>query len=796
MLALRRLRCLLHSIPVYQTRHLRTRPRPIPTYTKQWNPTLSNPSRPPKTTTKSPEPDELDKSDEPDELDELPQTTLEQLEQSPPDGAGNELQPVTDRHSQPEDVVIRIKGCSLRVAHAIKRLEYLLNRADSKDDLDPALRAPLWNAYLVALKYKVSLPKHLPRRACNILWRSQYADGLDDSSRKTHLVKLDRDLATAQAFPVAGQVAYRIEQKFMAGMQERALEMWAASRDNFATAPDYLDTGVRLYGLAGHPDQAHGIMDYLFRSNPTWNPSVMSVVLRAYTSKHSEQHLEKARAVYIALKQRMGTEITIKTYDSCMIGFLEARSLPDAKQVFEDMARTGWVEAKESRSHVAAVIRKLNLLYALGTDISSMSSIALSAITVLPTAYHGHVFSDWMKSAMVAKAPQAAAQILDLMIQRGYQPETDDFNRLLTTLFRTKEPENLLKAEDIGWKMIEEARQSTMPTERHPSGSRVDAIANKLQNASVLDANPGSSLPPANPSTFALIMRHHASNSQWEHVDYLIRQLKLADVKINTPILNVLLDIKCQKGLFSEVWQVYKSLTDNSGEGGGTVFPDGQTIRILWRTLRLALSDPANREDTSLPTPRELLRETLDWWILVRQRPDFERFRQGLASDLMGAVTKLVLHSFSYAQDLPGTLVALHFLNQKFKIQFTRETAVIVFRQLAWKAMHNETESVRRQFGRSQNHARTMQKLSQTYEHLARRRLRRMKITMYMLQSHNREQRSELELEMISEFIRVSLLVDFAPETVENLISSAAEAAGVPYIYTGDMDVFDLIDYL
>ena len=43
MLALRRPRCVLHPVPASQTRQLRSQPRPIPKYTRQWDPTLHNP---------------------------------------------------------------------------------------------------------------------------------------------------------------------------------------------------------------------------------------------------------------------------------------------------------------------------------------------------------------------------------------------------------------------------------------------------------------------------------------------------------------------------------------------------------------------------------------------------------------------------------------------------------------------------------------------------------------------------------------------------------------------------------
>lgn len=212
----------------------------------------------------------------------------------------------------------------------------------------------------------------------------------------------------------------------------------------------------------------------------------------------------------------------------------------------------------------------------------------------------------------------------------------------------------------------------------------------------------------------------------------------------------------------------------------------------------MALSDPANREDPDLPTPRKLLRETVDWWKLVCQRPDADRFLQGLAADNKGAITNLMLHSFSFAQDLSGSLVALHVLRHKFSIYPTRDAARTILRQHAWEAMHDETESVRIKFGLSNNHARNMQRQLHTYERLLSRRLWRLKITEQTLQGYTPEQLGDLELNMISEFVRFALMSHphYSPQTVELLIKGAANAAGVPYIPTGDLNVFDMMDGL
>jgi hypothetical protein len=589
---------------------------------------------------------------------------------------------------------------------------------------------------------------------------------------------------------MAGQVAYHIERRFMAGKELQALEEWEAKRSEFATMPEYLDVGIRLHALAGYPDKARAIMDYLLLLEPDWDPTVMLAVFRAYTSSDLDQHHEEARQLYHVIKASFGSKAAVELYDACMVGFLEARSLPGAKEVFRDMVRGGILATEGSIMDIDGVLKRLNLLYALGTNISSMTSIAIDAITVLPVAYHGHVFGDWMKSAVVEKAPQAAAQILDMMIQRNYEPEAFHFNMLLRALLRTKDTENILKAENIGWKMIEEARLAMQKRRPEPQ-SRERAIDKKLKDVSVLDNNPAIAVPAASVSTFALIMRHHAQNLQWEHVDYLARQLKLASIEPNCTIMNVLMDNKCRQGKHIEAWQIYKSLTD-SRDSPVTIFPDGESIRCLWKILRIALADPANKDDANLPKPRELLRETIDWWTLCHMRYDADRFLQGLAAADRGAITGLILHCFSYSRDLAGSLVALHVLRHKFNIYPTQKVVDILQRQLAWVDMSEETESARIQFGFSKSNATNLARTHQLYNYLRERRFQDLEITPDTIEKHSPEYMGDLELNVISEFIRFNLLTKHPPEVVELMIDAARRAVGVPDLPTGDVSVLDM----
>ncbi|KAF3046431.1 hypothetical protein E8E12_008754 [Didymella heteroderae] len=678
-----------------------------------------------------------------------------------------------DGHKQhepggPELIQIDCSGCSEEVRFLLGRLQYLLNLANDRTHLARNLQAPLWKAY------KYMEWTNMPRRHIRLT-------ELYDELVKTRRFDLD----------LAGQVAYRLEQKYMAGSQQEALELWKGFRHQYPESPEFLDTGARLYALEGSPDQAREIMDQLLALEPDWHVSVMLVVFRAYTSSQREQHLEEARRMYKAIKTKIGDHGSIETYDNCLLGFLEARSLPDARQVFRDMVEAGHLNYTGSEHQIREVLRRLTRLHALATGISSMSAVALDAIAVLPVAYHGHIFSDWMKYTYLQDSPQVVAQILDLMIERGYQPEAVHFEFLLRALFRTQEPDDVLKAESIGWKMVEEARLSSTLADRSAPETRVLAIKEKLDTASVLDPNSPVRAPAAKSSTFALLMSHHAERFQWEHVDFLTRQLREANVAPDCTIMKVLINNKIRQGQFTEAWQIYKTLTgDETHEG--SIFPDGESIRCLWKMLQLATNDSANQESLDLPTPRHLLRETMDWWRLVRQRPDAGRFARGLIGLSGNEAHRLLLHCFNQYHDLAGALVALHVLRMEFNVYPTPEDAIRLRKQIAWVSLHDQTDSARRQFSLSKNNARNLERLKYTYERIRSRKLKELYAWGGTEFPMTEADAGDFELEVISVFVRVILLGSREPEAVELMIQDAQRAIGVSDLPTGDASAFDL----
>ncbi|KAJ4287972.1 hypothetical protein N0V90_011987 [Kalmusia sp. IMI 367209] len=766
LLQLRRINRLRHPLHPSHARSLTTLPRATATYIKRWDPTRHSP--------------QLKILSAPQDA---PRKDLRKVERA-------QLQ-----HSQGHEVFLK-KTRNEDGSSCIALLNKLLQLGDTQSP-KPGLHLRLWKVYSQAKAQCSELVHAIPDQAWDILWRTQDAGALSVERKALRLRELGKDMFSRERYEAVGQRVQYLDGLFLSGHEEQALKEWEEDHEGANNLPrhdykpEHLQLGARMYALSGNPDRAREVMEELFELYPSWNLSIMKVVFRAHTETISTWHHDLAKGMYLKMKERMGKELTLNDYDSFFVGFLEARHLAHSKMVFRDMIKGKYLGCSSHPKDIEEVLKRLHMLSRLGTNIAKMTSIGLQAITTLPPPYHSHVYRHWMKAAVVKDAPEAAAQILDMMFSRGCQPETVHFNLLLKALMRTKLNHHVSKAEDIAWRMIEEVRKSGAV--KSPNGSASDFISKWVHERQhmVPDNEVLRDVPKANVITFALMMQHHADRLQWEHVDYLARQLKENGIQPNAALMNVLMDKACRQGKFSEAWKIYKALTDVP-VGARGVFPDGASIRCLWKTLRLALGDHATRNDPALPRPRELLAETVQWWKLCRCRHDAESFRVGLAANDHGALSSLMMHCFSYSQDLAGSLVSLHILRKMFDILPSDKALATLQKHAAWVDMHREAPNARYHFYHSGVNKNTIEKLGRVYYILMERRFQRMGITGDDYAQLNEEEIADIGLNLLSEFVRVIMKRSHAPEVVEIMITEAKREVGVLDMSTGDLDAFNV----
>ncbi|PVI08215.1 hypothetical protein DM02DRAFT_666179 [Periconia macrospinosa] len=764
-------------------RSFNTRPKPLPLHVETWDPTRHK-SLPPPT---SPSDKELRLRDE-----------RRRERKRLCDGTYSKF--VDSRQiSSMENLNI--------VQYFIKRLQMRASQRGSKERL--------WRAYKRAKEGNADLRLALTNRAWDLLSISQ-----DTEERR---IEVFEDMIEATrleaAKPEAAQLAAEsrvavLEQMVLQGEQADALREWEHDRseDQYLLridhTPDHLELGVKLYALAGNANQARETMEELFELYPERekNLPIMMHLFRVLADTDSEEHHEEAWNIYQMMRESIKDQPTLEQYDAWFIGFLEAKHDHYARLVLRDMIEAKALDVCYSEEEVVAeTLRRLHLLNRLATDILKSTDISLLMLRTLPSSYHSHIYMHWMMAAIKFHAPNQISRILESMIRRGFQPQTVHLNLYMRALFRTRENLFLMKAEDLGWKMIEEARkeQRKNQVKRTVAGLIVDDLSKKQgEQSDATDSDPPKMLASADASTFAMIMDHCADNDRWEHVDYLAKRLDRSDIEPDADLMNVLIYNCTRKGQYAKAWSTYGALTTvPDGERG--VFPTGTSIRYLWRNLYLALAihnaeemetEPTPRyRSAGLPTPRHLLAETIDWWNLCKSRPDGGQFLMGFATEFQTAIVKLILVCFSYAQDFAGSLVALHVMGKHFGIYPTADTVRVIQRHAAWVTVDEAREASFRQ----RLHDKKLAFFEDMYKTIALEKWQQMGYT------DNTDERiaeldtdtvGKVELNTLSTFIRSHMTRVNWPQTIEGLIDEAKIDVGVPLMETEDVPLMEAED--
>jgi len=86
----------------------------------------------------------------------------------------------------------------------------------------------------------------------------------------------------------------------------------------------------------------------------------------------------------------------------------------------------------------------------------------------------------------------------------------------------------------------------------------------------------------------------------------------------------------------------------------------------------------------------------------------------------------------------------------------------------------------------------SLEKMGRVHHILMRNRFKRMNLTGDQYAYMNKTEVGDLNLNLLSEFIRVILKRKYSPEAVEAMIDEAKRDIGLPDLTTGDMDAFSV----
>ncbi|KAH0544504.1 hypothetical protein FGG08_001403 [Glutinoglossum americanum] len=548
-----------------------------------------------------------------------------------------------------------------------------LGEAASKP-ADPNTRKELWRWYSLC---KQNLPPFLhliPQKAWNVLYDSQNWLSVSNPDRQAHIKAILEDMA-ATGHEIKGdqKIAY-IEALFLEGEKEEAISEWEGGIKTIGVLDEFSEQfwglGVKMFASIGDPQRAQNTAHILLSSRHGGDARIWLPVIIAWNKTGEESGFLSAWSLYVRLKDRLGPRMSMEDYDTITMSFLNAGKKDLALAAFRDMMLAG--SSSEGEDSISFYKRSLNLvanLQSTSPDPSELSNVSLQALTVLPRRFQNKFFyGSWMKKLLGMGEVDSAVMVVELMYERGVNPDARHLNGIIGAWLRTGRAESRKKAEDMAWGMIQERLDFVQ--KRHASGSPTSGapsigagghreLPNFLRRR----------VPPATIETFSILVQYYLRRSKFDEVEKLSGHLQMAEIKPNSYFMNHLLYSLLRNHDRQAAWQMYTNMTR---EGG--VKPDISTFTCLWDCMKIHVDILKNRKKEGFPQPRRLFREMVTWYSKWSAR-EYDEVSKELYDQ--------IIRCFSLIEDQVGTLVALHALRDMFGMHPDKDTVRIIVLQIA-----------------------------------------------------------------------------------------------------------------
>lgn len=655
-------------------------------------------------------------------------------------------------------------------------------RKVSKNLTDSKVGQNLWRWYN---RCKESLPPFLsliPDTSWDVLWESQCRAQTSGQDRATRLRTILDDMVEGGRQLTVSQRMILIECLLLEGHYEGAIEQWEANeaelRANKDTAQPSEDLGVRLYSAGGHVEKAEKLAFGILKVRDRSRARTLIPVIAAWVQRHNDDALKHAWALYIRLREDLGSEIKIDDYDKITMCFLNAGRTYLALAVFKDLMLVDQSSGNDSSELYRTSLGLVNSLQSQSLDGPSISKISLTALTVLPRKFQNKFFyGSWMKKLLGMGEIDAAASVIELMYQRGVKPDPKHLNGIIGAWLRSGNAKSKEKALQMGWAMIQErldlVARRNMKTGKHHEKPPVAEVPQVH-----IPPHLQRTVPQATIETFSLLLLYYERRSMLIHVEHLRTHLALAEIAPNTYFMNHILYAELRRGNYQASWKIYQDMSK-------VVRPDLETFACLWDCEKVHLGKATSYSPANFPGPRYIFCDMITFFSkLGREAQDVTR--NAFSRDLYDQVIRCLCLS----NDLEGTVVALYALKDYFSLYPDQNTLRMVTLQVAriGQGRSEISKKGRQQRARSGADNRIdLAKIAQVLELLTEKR--KQDLQKRSIKSDELDKRVQLEeyLFVFTEFLRMVLANNALPnKSVSDSIEQAAWDMGVSGIRMGD----------
>ena len=546
----------------------------------------------------------------------------------------------------------------------LEQLNQALDEASLNPDTEKA-RSNVWRWYVRSKPNVPGFLKIIPKAGWELLWATQAGNFPSNSSRATHLKILAEDKSSA-GWNLSQIERYALlEGKFLDGDQKRALTEWESQLEtDDGSNPEFLEMGLRMYAHSGAPKRAEELLEQCMGMDSSANPRLAIPVLRSYSHLGGADSLLRAWTLYQQMRERLGSQISMADFNVVSLGFLADGHKDFALATFRDMMLCGQPNDEESKSLYNQAMGRISH-FMTGGNSEQINHFSLDAVKYLPRRFQNKYFyASWLRKLISEGNVNEAAQVIELMYERGVRPDARHMNGLVNAWFRQGGPHGRQMGEELAWAMIQD--RIDFAKRRRLSGSTQAA-----QSPSVYDNNGDIHIPTfvrrpvtsATVETFGILAQHYLNRGMFGHIRHLRNLLVSAEIQMSAFFMNQLLYAEQRTRGYESVWGRFELMNR-------VVKPDMQTWACVWGSMKRLVDRSRSQFVEGFPPPREMFRRMMAW------THDLTGKERAIAQDEFDIDTyQDIIRCFCLASDLEGSLIVMHAIKTCFNV-YPEETIV------------------------------------------------------------------------------------------------------------------------
>ncbi|KAI0104786.1 hypothetical protein GGR51DRAFT_521217 [Nemania sp. FL0031] len=513
-------------------------------------------------------------------------------------------------------LAIRTLGLSTHKHDRVNKLNKLIRRCSTRvrgenNPVLPKELEALWKTYSSVRIILCKQWETIPIPAWEVLWETLSAENTFNVNRMSHIYALVKDMQEAGVPLRPEQQILALDAMFNDGWQHEAIENHRRHASTLGANPEsfgaFWKLGLEMYCRVGDLERAGRVATTILESPHGTDPRFLLPFIKLCAETPTA--VKAGFEIYRDLRARLGDSMTIEDYDKIISFFLASGHTEYAMSIFVDMMKSGSIDLAETRSYP-------------------------------PSVANPFFFGKWLKRLIGAGDLEGTLNVLHFMISRGVTPYAIHVNGLIGAWLRSGTTEDVQKAEDMAWKLI---------------NTRIQFVELRRRRSDVPNANlyiMSDGWPRATLETFSLLAENYKERSLTAEMVPLWQALQKAEMQPNSFMSNQLLFSLLQDGDNETVLPTYQEIFQQYN-----LKPDSHTFMALWQALR------ANRF-VKIP-PEDLGREisrTRALFAEMMKHTSIFRSNDGMEVD--DFLARKILHSFRRIEDHAGLLLSYRALRR------------------------------------------------------------------------------------------------------------------------------------